>query len=138
MPTRFDPTDVALVTAIELRTHLRLAQPNQGRLAGSRTLSASDIAGMETAFWQTYRGSAQRGQALFARLICLQSVLASRRLTDLMQDHAEHVLDVACAVACSLRLNQQWGFNRHKLITAIRVAVTDAPASFDDVLAEAA
>ena len=138
MPNPWNPTDVAPVAALDLRVQIRLAEAAGSGLAVSLSLSELDISRMECAFWQTYRGQAPHGHAIFARFICLQSILAARRLADLLEAHRDLTIDTACAIASDMPLNVQWGFNRHKLINAIRLGVTQPAFQPDERLAEAA
>ena len=138
MPTTWNPTDVAPVAADELRAQMRLAEADRGGLAISRTLSEFEIGAMECAFWQTYCGPAEHGQAIFARFICLQPILAARRLQDLLEANRDEVIDAACAIAGSMPLNMFWGFNRHKLINAIRLNIAETTLLPDEEVFAAA
>lgn len=138
MPTPWNPTDVAPVAALDLRAQIRVAEAAGSGHSVSFSLSELEMSRMESAFWQTYRGQTQQGHAIFARFICLQSILAARRLADLLEAHRDRTIDTACAIASDMPLNMQWGFNRHKLINAIRLGVTEPALVPDERLAEAA
>lgn len=138
MLTPFNPTDVAPVAADDLRAQFRRTEADRAGRTVPCSLSEFEIAAMECAFWQTYDGPAPQGQAIFARLICLQPILAARRLEDLVATHRDQVIDAACEVAGDLPLNMVWGFNRHKLINTIRLLVIEAALQPDEGLAAAA
>lgn len=138
MSPPWNPTDIAPVAADELCAQIRFSEAGGSGLSASLSLSELDISRMECAFWQTYAGQAAQGRAVFARFICLQPVLAARRLADLLEAHRDQTIDMACAIASDMPLNMQWGFNRHKLINAIRQAVIDGARLPEQPLAEAA
>lgn len=125
MSTPWNPTDVAPVAAFELCAQIRLADADGTGLAASLSLTELDISRMECMFWRTYAGQASQGHAVFARLICLQPILAARRLSDLLEAHRDRTIETACAIASEMPLNMQWGFNRQKLINAIRLTMTE-------------
>ena len=125
MSTPWNPTDVAPVAALELCAQIRLADADGTGLAASLSLTELDISRMECMFWRTYVGQASQGHAVFARFICLQPILAARRLSDLLEAHRDRTIETACAIASEMPLNMQWGFNRQKLINAIRLTMTE-------------
>ena len=125
MSTPWNPTDVAPVAALELCAQIRLADADGTGLAASLSLTELDISRMECMFWRTYVGQASQGHAVFARFICLQPILAARRLSDLLEAHRDRTIETACEIASEMPLNMQWGFNRQKLINAIRLTMTE-------------
>lgn len=125
MSTPWNPTDVAPVAALELCAQIRLADADGTGLAASLSLTELDISRMECMFWRTYAGQTSQGHAVFARFICLQPILAARRLSDLLEAHRDRTIETACAIASEFPLNMQWGFNRQKLINAIRLTMTE-------------
>lgn len=138
MSTPWNPTDVAPVAALELCAQIRLAEADGRGLAASLSLSELDISRMECTFWRTYAGQASQGHAVFARFICLQPILAARRLSDLLEAQRDQTIETACAIASEMPLNMQWGFNRQKLINAIRLAMTEMALLPEERLAAAA
>jgi hypothetical protein len=130
MSTTWNRNDVEPVTALELCLQMQVAQAAGIRFSPSHPLSEADISQMERTFWQSHRGSWNRGHAIFSRAYCLSLILGARRIRDLLATHGDLTIKVACEFAASMPLNVKWGFNKHKLINAVRMTLADtAPTS---------
>jgi hypothetical protein len=67
----------------------------------------------------------QTALAVFVRLRHLAEVFSARRLKELMLEHGFALIGPAIAIAASLRLNANRGFNPQKFLLALQDTQTD-------------
>ncbi|MGD9785322.1 MAG: hypothetical protein AB7E80_06730 [Hyphomicrobiaceae bacterium] len=119
MTTAFDLTDLPQVPQSALALAMRLLVEDGKGLIVSRGASADDRAQLEASFWQAFDGETEVGVATLVRLWSMIDVFQSRRMHALLLDRGFALVKDAVAVAASMRLNIDWGFNPQRFLLAL-------------------
>lgn len=129
MEAVFDPKDVALSGAPEMRLALQ-AVVKAGRASiFMRGVEERDRAAIEKVFWEDFEGRNDRGGIALVRLWYLVDALQARRLQELFLNEGYAFLESAVMAAATLRLNMDWGFAPQRLLWSInRVKAARAAA----------
>lgn len=120
MTITWNPTDIPLVDADQLRLPMQILVDNGRGLALITGLTAYDRSRLEEAFWARFEGTASEGHAVLIRLDELIRVFTSHRLKDAFLEGGYSVIWQAISVAASMRLNSDWGFNPQKFLWSLR------------------
>jgi hypothetical protein len=73
----------------------------------------------------------QRALAVFVRFRNLVEVFSARRLRDMLMEHGFPLIAPAIAIAASLRLNAQRGFNPQRFVMSLQDALTAAATTIN-------
>lgn len=117
--SEFNPKDVALAGAPEMRIALQSVLKAGRASIFMRGATAQDRSVVEEVFWDTFEGSNARGGIALIRLWSLVDALQTRRLQDLLLQEGFRFLENAATASASLRLNLDWGFAPQRLIWSI-------------------
>lgn len=120
MTITWNPTDIPLVNADQLRLAMQILVDNGRGLALITGLTAYDRSRLEETFWSRFEGTASEGHAVLIRLNELIRVFTSHRLKDAFLEGGYAVIWQATSVAASMRLNSEWGFNPQKFLWSLR------------------
>jgi len=121
----WDLTDVPAIAPTDLAAAMQ-ALINDGRgLALLRGLEDADLDTVQALLKRRFQADPQTALAVFVRFRHLAEVFSARRLKDLMLDRGYALIAPAIAVAASLRLNANRGFNPQKFLLALQDTQTD-------------
>jgi hypothetical protein len=121
----WDLTDVPAIAPTDLVAAMQ-ALINDGRgLALLRGLEDADLDTVQALLKRRFQADPQTALAVFVRFRHLAEVFSARRLKDLMLDRGYALIAPAIAVAASLRLNANRGFNPQKFLLALQDTQTD-------------
>ena len=121
----WDLTDVPAIAPTDLATAMQ-ALINDGRgLVLLRGIEDADLNTVQAELKRRFHGNPQLALAVFVRFRHMAEVFSSRRLKDLMLDRGYALIAPAIAIAASLRLNANRGFNPQKFLIALQDTVTD-------------
>jgi hypothetical protein len=90
-----------------------------------RGLEDADMTTVQAELKRLFQGDPQRALAVFVRFRHLAEVFSARRLKDMMLDRGYALVAPAIAIAASLRLNANRGFNPQKFLFALQETLTD-------------
>jgi len=143
--TTWDLSDVPAVAPTDLAAAMRVLIDNERGLVLLRGLSDGDLSLVQSELKQRFRSEPQRALAVFVRLRTMVEVFSARRLQEMMLDRGYAVLAPAIAIAASLRLNANRGFNPQRFMLSLQdalaanlVAMPAARAAFAEPQALAA
>ena len=85
-----------------------------------------------------FHGEPQRALAVFVRFRNLVEVFSARRLKDKLMEHGFPIIAPALAIAASLRLNAQRGFNPQHFLMSLQHTLTAAATTIETRLEEPA
>lgn len=120
MTTTLTLSDIPAVDAEMLRNAMQILVDNGRGLALLNGLTSYDRDRLEQQFWSTFEGSRLTGRAVLIRLDELIRVFSCPRLREMMLDNGYALIWQAIALAATMRLNAEWGFNPHKFVWALR------------------
>jgi hypothetical protein len=121
----WDLTDVPAIAPTDLATAMQ-ALINDGRgLVLLRGLEDADLDTVQAELKRRFHGDPQTALAVFVRFRHMAEVFSSRRLKDLMLGRGYALIAPAIAIAASLRLNANRGFNPQKFLLALQDTATD-------------
>jgi hypothetical protein len=121
--TTWDLNDVPAVAPTDLAAAMRVLIDNERGLVLLRGLSDGDLDLVRSELQRLFQSEPQRALAVFVRLRTMVDVFAARRLKDLMLDRGYAVLAPAIAIAASLRLNANRGFNPQRFMLSLQEAL---------------
>ncbi len=129
MAMTWDLTDVPTVATADLAAAMQALIDNERGLVLLRGLADEDLDTVHATLQRRFHGEPQRATAAFIRFRQLVEVFSARRLKEMMLDRGYALMGPALAIAASLRLNANRGFNPQAFI----MSLNDAPA--DNVVA---
>ncbi len=131
MAMTWNLTDIPAVDAADLGAAMRsLIEAGRG-LVLLRGLSQADLDTAKATLQRRFHGEPQRALAAFVRFRHMADVFGARRLQDMMLDRGYALLAPAMAVAASLRLNANRGFNPQQFVLSLREAMTPNVVAID-------
>jgi hypothetical protein len=125
MAMTWDLTDVPAVEAGDLASAMRALIDNERGLVLLRGLADRDLDTVQAELRRRFHAEPQRALAAFVRFRQMVEVFSARRLKDMMLDRGHGLIAPAIAVAASLRLNANRGFNPQAFVMALSEALAD-------------
>jgi hypothetical protein len=125
MAMTWDLTDVPTVAAADLAAAMRALIDDGRGLVLLRGLADADLDTVQADLQRRYHGDPQAALAVFVRFRHLVEVFSARRLKDMMLDRGYALMAPAIAIAASLRLNANRGFNPQAFLLALSGAHAD-------------
>jgi hypothetical protein len=129
MAMTWDLTDVPTVATDDLAAAMQALIDNERGLVLLRGLSDEDLDTVHATLQRRFHGEPQHATAAFVRFRQMVDVFSARRLKEMMLDRGYALMGPALAIAASLRLNANRGFNPQAFI----MSLNDVPA--DNVVA---
>ncbi len=121
---KWDLTDVPAIAANDLAVAMR-ALINEGRgMVLLRGLQDDDLNTVHAELQRRFHGDPQTALAVFVRFRHMVEVFSARRLKDMMLDRGYGLIAPAIAIAASLRLNANRGFNPQSFLVSLQEALT--------------
>jgi hypothetical protein len=120
MAMTWDLSDVPTVEADDLTAIMRALIEKGRGLVLLRGLEDEDLSTAQAEIKRRFHGEPQQAVAVFVRFRMLIEVFAARRLQDLMMDRGHALMAPAVAIAASLRLNANRGFNPQRFVLSLR------------------
>jgi hypothetical protein len=121
--TTWDLSDVPPVAPTDLAAAMRVLIDNERGLVLLRGLSDGDLSLVQSELQRLFQSEPQRALAVFVRLRTMVEVFSARRLKDMMLDRGYALLAPAIAIAASLRLNANRGFNPQRFMLSLQEAL---------------
>jgi hypothetical protein len=121
--TAWDLSDVPAVAATDLAAAMRVLIDNERGLVLLRGLSDGDLSLVQSELQRQFQSEPQRALAVFVRLRTMVEVFSARRLQEMMLDRGYALLAPAIAIAASLRLNANRGFNPQRFMLSLQEAL---------------
>ena len=135
MAMTWDLTDIPAVDAADLAAAMRSLIEDGRGLVLINGATEADLDTARAALQSRHHAEPQRALAAFVRFRHLVEVFGARRLKDLMLDNGYALMAPAIAIAASLRLNGNRGFNPQRFLLSLqevsrrqRRHARDAPA----------
>jgi hypothetical protein len=125
MAMTWDLTDVPAVAAGDLAAAMRALIEDGRGLVLLRGLADADLDTVQAELQRRFHGDPQTSLAVFVRFRHLVEVFSARRLKDMMLDRGYALMAPAIAIAASLRLNANRGFNPQAFLLALSGARAD-------------
>jgi hypothetical protein len=119
----WDLSDVPTVEANDLAALMRTLIENGRGLVMLRGLEDEDLSTVQAEAQRRFHGEPQQALAVFVRFRQLVEVFGARRLRNLMMDHGHALMAPAIAIAASLRLNANRGFNPQRFVLSLHDAL---------------
>jgi hypothetical protein len=119
MTMTWDLTDVPAVEAADLAAAMRALIDDGRGLVFLRGLTDADLDTVQGELKRRFHAEPQQALAVFVRLRNLVEVFSARRLKDELLDKGFALMAPALAVAASLRLNANRGFNPQKFMASL-------------------
>jgi hypothetical protein len=119
MTMTWDLTDVPAVEAADLAAAMRALIDGGRGLVLLNGMTESDLDLAHAEIKRRYHAEPQLALAVFVRLRNLIEVFSARRLKDQFLDKGYALMAPALAVAASLRLNANRGFNPQKFMASL-------------------
>jgi hypothetical protein len=142
--TTWHLSDVPAVAPADLAAAMRVLIDNERGLVLLRGLSDADLSLVRSELQRLFQSEPQRALAVFVRLRTMVEVFSARRLQEMMLDRGYALLAPAIAIAASLRLNANRGFNPQRFMLSLQealganVVAMPARAAFEEPQALAA
>jgi hypothetical protein len=124
MAMTWDLTDVPAVAPTDLAVAMRALIDNERGLVLLGGLADEDLDTVQAELKRRFHGDPQRALAVFVRFRHMVEVFSARRLKDMMMERGYGLMAPAIAIASSLRLNANRGFNPQKFVLSLQGAVT--------------
>ena len=124
MTMTWDLSDVPAVEAGELAALMRTLIENGRGLVLLRGLEEQDLNVVQAEVQRRFHSQPQTALAVFVRFRQLVEVFAARRLKNLMLDRGHALMAPAIAIAASLRLNANRGFNPQRFVLSLHNALS--------------
>jgi hypothetical protein len=122
-PAAIDLTDVPVVAVRELATALKFLSDDATLVVEPEQLTEDALRRVEQTFWQRCNRDRTRKVAVLVRLRSLLEACRARSIQALIDVHGQAAVLEALAVAATMRLNTNIGFNPHKLARAVQFAL---------------
>lgn len=123
MAMTWDLTDIPAVDAADLAAAMRSLIEDGRGLVLLNGASEADLDTARAALQCRHHAEPQRALAAFVRFRHLVEVFGARRLKDLMLDNGYALMAPAIAIAASLRLNGNRGFNPQRFLVSLQEAL---------------
>ncbi len=120
MAITWDLSDVPAVDADDLAAIMRVLIENGRGLVLLRGLEDEDLSMVQAEVQRRFHSDPQQALAVSVRFCLLVEVFAARRLKNMMRDHGHALMAPAIAIAASLRLNANRGFNPQRLVLSLQ------------------
>ncbi len=121
----WDLTDVPAIAPTDLAAAMQALIAEGRGLVFLRGLENAEMTTVQAELKRLFHGDPQRALAVFVRFRHLAEVFSARRLKDMMLDRGYALVAPAIAIAASLRLNANRGFNPQKFLFALQETLTD-------------
>ena len=131
MAMTWDLTDVPTVEVADLAAVMRALIDDGRGLVLRRGISDEDMNAVHAEVQRRFHGEPQRALAVFVRFRNLVEVFSARRLKDMLMEHGFPMIAPALAIAASLRLNAQRGFNPQHFLMSLQDALTAAATTIE-------
>jgi hypothetical protein len=125
MAMTWDLSDVPAVETADLAAAMRALIDAERGLVLLRGLAEQDLDTVQTELQRRFHGEPQRALATFVRFRHMVEVFSARRLKDMMLDRGHGLIAPALAIAASLRLNANRGFNPQAFLMSLNTAPAD-------------
>jgi hypothetical protein len=119
MTMTWDLTDVPAVEAADLAAAMRALIDDGRGLVLLRGLTDADLDTVQGELKRRFHAEPQQALAVFVRLRNLVEVFSARRLKEQLLDKGFALMAPALAVAASLRLNANRGFNPQRFMASL-------------------
>jgi hypothetical protein len=126
----WDLTDVPAVATADLAAAMQALIDNERGLVLLRGLADEDLDTVQTELQRRFHGEPQRALAAFVRFRHMVEVFSARRLKQMMLDRGHGLMAPAIAIAASLRLNANRGFNPQAFLLSLNDALADNVVAF--------
>jgi hypothetical protein len=120
----WDLTDVPAVAPTDLAAAMRALIEAERGLVLLRGLGEEDLSTVQAELQRRFHGEPQRALAVFVRFRHMVEVFSARRLKDMMLDRGYQLMAPAIAIAASLRLNANRGFNPQLFLMSLQDALS--------------
>jgi hypothetical protein len=121
----WDLTDVPAIAPSDLGAAMQALIADGRGLVLLRGLENADLDTVQAELKRRFHTDPQTALAVFVRFRHLAEVFSARRLKDLMLDRGFALIAQAIAIAASLRLNSNRGFNPQKFLLALQETMAD-------------
>jgi hypothetical protein len=121
----WDLTDVPAIASADLAAAMQALIADGRGLVLLRGLEDADLDTVQAELKRRFHTDPQTALAAFVRFRHLAEVFSARRLKELMLERGFALIGPAIAIAASLRLNANRGFNPQKFLLALQDAQTD-------------
>jgi hypothetical protein len=121
----WDLTDVPAIASADLAAAMQALIADGRGLVLLRGLEDADLDTVQAELKRRFHTDPQTALAVFVRFRHLAEVFSARRLKELMLERGFALIGPAIAIAASLRLNANRGFNPQKFLIALQDAQTD-------------
>jgi hypothetical protein len=121
----WDLTDVPAIAPSDLAAAMQALIAHGRGLVLLRGLEDADLDTVQAELKRRFHTDPQTALAAFVRFRHLAEVFSARRLKELMLKRGYGLIAPAIAIAASLRLNANRGFNPQKFLLALQETMTD-------------
>jgi hypothetical protein len=121
----WDLTDVPAIASADLAAAMQALIADGRGLVLFRGLEDADLDTVQAELKRRFHADPQTALAVFVRFRHLAEVFSARRLKELMLERGFALIGPAIAIAASLRLNANRGFNPQKFLLALQDTQTD-------------
>ena len=121
----WDLTDVPAIASADLAAAMQALIADGRGLVLLRGLEDADLDTVQAELKRRFHADPQTALAVFVRFRHLAEVFSARRLKELMIERGFALIGPAIAIAASLRLNANRGFNPQKFLLALQDTQTD-------------
>jgi hypothetical protein len=121
----WDLTDVPAIASADLAAAMQALIADGRGLVLLRGLEDADLDTVQAELKRRFHTDPQTALAVFVRFRHLAEVFSARRLKELMLERGFALIGPAIAIAASLRLNANRGFNPQKFLIALQDTQTD-------------
>jgi len=130
MAMTWDLTDVPAVATADLAAAMQALVDNERGLVLLRGLADEDLDTVQAELQRRFHGEPQRALAAFVRFRHMVEVFSARRLKEMMLERGYALMAPAVAIAASLRLNANRGFNPQAFLLSLNGALADNVVAF--------
>jgi hypothetical protein len=123
MAMTWDLTDVPAVETTDLAAAMRALIADERGLVLLRGLAEGDLDTVQAELQRRFHGEPQRALAVFVRFRHMVEVFSARRLKDMILDRGYALMAPAIAIAASVRLNANRGFNPQTFLLSLQDAL---------------
>jgi hypothetical protein len=131
MAMTWDLTDIPAVDTADLAAAMRSLIEDGRGLVLINGATEADLDTARAALQGRYHAEPQRALAAFVRFRHLVEVFGARRLKDLMLDNGYALMAPAIAIASTLRLNGNRGFNPQRFLVSLQEALAANVVTLD-------
>jgi hypothetical protein len=124
MAMTWDLTDVPAIATADLAAAMQALIDNERGLVLLRGLADEDLDTVQAELQRRFHGEPQRALAAFVRFRHMVEVFSARRLKEMMLDRGYGLMAPAIAIAASLRLNANRGFNPQAFLLSLNDALS--------------